>query len=150
MKALIYIPKKAVERGNDFFDIESSYLLKICNKYLIEYFIDFCSVNNIEELRIITNSSEVEKLISAGEKYGIKISYSLAKPGDSLSVTVGKNYDFLKDEEVIIFKNLFLLTGSYKKKMIFPEKDSAVKKGEGEVFYFKKFQNRKEQFEQIP
>jgi dTDP-glucose pyrophosphorylase len=52
----------------------------------LEYILDIVTLIGISEIRIVSDSSikEIEHSIGDGSKWGTSISYTLAKPGDSL------------------------------------------------------------------
>ncbi len=87
------------------------YLLRIVNKPLLEYWIDLCSVLNINDIRIVSNSSteQINKYFSDGKKWGVEISYNIAKPEDNIKKVILKNYSFCKDNDILIFSGFFFL-----------------------------------------
>lgn len=115
MKSLIIAKEKEVSCFKEcFFDL-NNYLIKIANKPLIEYFIDFLSILEVEELKIVSSGStkELEKHLGTGAKWGIKISYGLVHEDDSLNLIYLKNRSFCAGDDLLIFNGFFFL--SYKR-----------------------------------
>jgi NDP-sugar pyrophosphorylase family protein len=104
MKCLIYFPEKQAEWLKEFFGDLHPYFLKILNKPLLEYYIDFCVLSKITQIRIIKNdpANELEEYFSDGLKWGVDLSYSLARKEDDLSRIMLKNSGFCKDEDLLI------------------------------------------------
>ncbi|MFO7895643.1 MAG: hypothetical protein R6U84_01740 [Candidatus Cloacimonadales bacterium] len=103
-------------------DAESSWLkdvmpglfphfLRILNKPLLEYFIDFCALNGIAEIRIVKSdpTAEMEHYFSSGPQKGLNISYVMGKAGDTLSKVLLKNSGFCQADDLLIIDGLFFL-----------------------------------------
>jgi NDP-sugar pyrophosphorylase family protein len=93
---------------NKYFPETPHSLLKIVNKPLIEYYIDFCVLLKIKEIRIISDSLEkkLTEYLSGGTQWGIKITYAPSKQGDTLKNTIEKNKKFINNEPLLFFENL--------------------------------------------
>lgn len=130
MKCLINCPYKNTEWVNKYIPEMHPYLLKLVNKPLIEYYIDFCILNKIKDIRIISDKGlrHIEEHLGDGSKWGVAISYSISRPEDRLKTTLLKNKNFVSDEEILTINGLFfidynieepfkLITGSAVKKI---------------------------------
>ena len=128
MKCLIYTRVEEQLWSQDCFHKTNPYLLKIVNKPLLEYFIDFCSTLQISEIRIVSNNAtnELSDYFKDGKKWGVEISYNIAKPEDSLKRVVLKNYSFCKGEDVLIFSDYFFLEYDI----------NAVKESKNEIIHY--------------
>lgn len=111
MKCLIYAKGEELSLIMDCFNKTNPYLLKIVNKPHLEYFIDFCSTLQISEIRIVSNraTNDFSDYFKEGKKWGVEISYNIAKPEDSLKRVILKNFSFCKDEVVLIISDYFFL-----------------------------------------
>ena len=102
----------------DFFPSVQPYLLKILNKTLIEYYIDFCVLLGISEIKIVSDSSdkELQEYLSDGTQWGVEISYSLSKNEDSLKNIISKNMGFVNDEKLLLLNGYIFISYNKKKK----------------------------------
>jgi NDP-sugar pyrophosphorylase family protein len=82
------------------------YLLKIVNKPLLEYYVDFAAMIKAQEVRIVSEESikDIEGWFSNGEKWGLNISYALARPEDSINQVYLKNLSFCREDDLIILQ----------------------------------------------
>lgn len=112
-------------------DVESNWLkdvmpglfphfLRILNKPLLEYFIDFCALNGIVDIRIVKSdpTAEMENYFSSGPQKGLNISYVMGKAGDSLQKVTLKSSHFCQDDDLLIIDGFFFL--NYHKDKIDP------------------------------
>lgn len=111
MRCLIYAYNEESAWINEYFPGLEPYLLKIVNKPLLEYFLDFVSLLGVKELRIVSDEStkQIEHYFGNGERWGLELSYSLSHPGDKLNDVYWKNYSFCKDTELLILHGFFFL-----------------------------------------
>jgi len=93
------------------FNRTNPYLLRIVNKPHLEFFIDFCSTLQISEIRIVSNTAtnELNSYFKDGKKWGVEISYNIARPEDSLKRVVLKNFSFCREEDTLIISDYFFL-----------------------------------------
>jgi hypothetical protein len=94
--------------------------LRIVNKPLLEYFIDFCALNKIVDIRIVKSdpTSEMENYFNTGPQKGFNLSYVMGRANDSLGKVVLKNSNFCSDTDLLIINGLFFL--NYHKDKIDP------------------------------
>jgi len=117
----------------DYFPDIHPYFLKLLNKPLLEYYIDFCVINNITDIRVVINNSSrsLEEYFENGTQWGVKLSYNLAKPEDTLKKVLLKNFSFCKDEKLFIIQGYqFLHYHKDKKRYNFLEAKKNVKLGD--------------------
>lgn len=88
------------------------HFLRVLNKPILEYFIDFCVLNGITDIRIVKSdpSSEMEKYFEEGPQKGLNISYALSRETDSISKTLLKNSRFCSSEDLLIIDGFFFLS----------------------------------------
>lgn len=106
MKALIYCKSNANSWVKKIFSGQSPYLLQVVNKPLLEYYVDLCSLKKIVDVRIVLTDDDgsVERYFADGRKWGMDISYSLARENDTLKQVYLKNKGFCKDSELLIIE----------------------------------------------
>lgn len=105
MRGLIYAGSGGLGWLKRYFADTDPYLLKIVNKPLLEYFLDLASILKVTELRVVSDHStrSMEEIFGDGSRWGVRLSYALAKPGDSLKNVYLKNMSFCKDQDVLLF-----------------------------------------------
>ncbi|MDY6915125.1 MAG: sugar phosphate nucleotidyltransferase, partial [Candidatus Cloacimonadota bacterium] len=106
MRCLIYSPDSHNSWMKDYFPDVNPYFLKLLNKPLLEYYIDFCVINGITEIRIVLNNSSraLEDYFEDGTQWGVHISYNLSKPQDTLHNVLIKNSNFCKEDKLFIIQ----------------------------------------------
>lgn len=111
MRSLIYAKSTDLQWLREFFPDVDPYLLKIVNKPLLEYSLDLVSLLGVSELRIVSDTSlkAIESYFKDGAKWGLKISYALARPNDTLESVYLKNYSFCKDDDVLFWDGFFFV-----------------------------------------
>ena len=104
MKCLIHHPEPQSYWVREIFNQTHPLDLRILNKPLLEYYIDFCVLNKITQIRIVKSGAptNIEGYFGNGEKWGVQISYSLANKEDSLSRVLLKNAGFCKDDDLLV------------------------------------------------
>ncbi len=147
MKCLVYCPVEHTEWMKDFFPNIHPYFLKILNKPLLEYYIDFCVLNKISEIRVVKSSTsrEMEKYFRDGMQWGVDISYNLARPGDNLSKVILKNSSFCKDSDLLVIYGFNFLNFKKDSRNInfFAKQDEnkSVRSADSAVYFLKKTKN---------
>ncbi|MFA7232353.1 MAG: hypothetical protein WC071_13860, partial [Victivallaceae bacterium] len=78
MKCLINCRVKHSEWSRKYFYGINPYMLKIANKPLLEYFVEFCALSGVKEIRFVMEDSDtsVESFFQEGGKWDLKITYS--------------------------------------------------------------------------
>ncbi len=111
MRCLIYAKSIDSIWLKDYLPDVEPYLLKIVNKPLLEYYVDLMSLLKVIEVRIVSDSSikAIEAYFKDGAKWGLKISYALARPNDTLDSVYIKNYSFCKDSDMLLWDGFFFV-----------------------------------------
>ena len=107
MKCLIFCRDFNTEWVLDYVQKNSPYILKMVGKPILEFYIDLASIAGIKDVRIVTETPDVaiEEYFANGDKWGLNISYSIAREGDSLEQIIKKNNSFVGESP------LFLISG---------------------------------------
>lgn len=108
MKCIIISRTSDAQWVQRFFPGSDPYLIKFVNKPLIEYYIDYCFLNGIKKIRIVSDSpsSDLRNYCSNGEKWGVEISYSLYREDDTDEKIISKNSRFCSGEDVFIVSGI--------------------------------------------
>lgn len=111
MKCLIYSPSEQTDWLKNYFPGVNPYYLKILNKPLLEYYIEFCVLLGIKEIRIVNSetSSDLEKYFETGRQWGVDLSYGFSKPGDELRNVLLKNKKFCTTESLLLISGYFFI-----------------------------------------
>ena len=106
MKCVIYCKNEYARWVNRYFKDIPPYLLKILNKPLLEYYLDFCVMMSIRDVRIIMDnpSQLIEKYFDDGSRWGVNLSYGLARPGDSLNDVFAKNKTYCRNTDLMVIE----------------------------------------------
>ncbi len=97
MKCIINCLDKNVSWIREFFPGTTPYLLKFANKFYLEYLIDYCILNGIREIRIVSDnpSGDVYRVLGDGSKYGVDLSFATSVPESKLSEVIQKTATFV-------------------------------------------------------
>jgi hypothetical protein len=110
MKCIIFSPSAQILWVKEFFPGINPYFLKYLNKPLLEYYIDFCVLVGIEQVRLINSEpvSELEEHFGNGRQWGIELSYGFAKLEDSLEMVLAKNKKYCEGDLLIVYGYQFI------------------------------------------
>ena len=78
MKCLIYCREHGMEWIHRYFSDAEAYMLHIGNKPLLEFFIEFCVLNEVKDVHIAqkTPANEIEDYFGDGSKWDMNLNYS--------------------------------------------------------------------------
>jgi len=79
-------------------------MLRIANKPLLEYYIDFCELIGVDQVRIVMDEPdmETEEFFNDGSRWGENISYSISRESDSVDDIVHKNSSFIDNTDLMV------------------------------------------------
>lgn len=82
----------------------SPYLLPLCNKPLLEYWLDLCVWLGIREVRIVEypGTGELQTRLRHGQEWGLEITYTHAHPDDVLPDMLLRNSAFLDQDTLVV------------------------------------------------
>lgn len=82
----------------------SPYLLPLCNKPLLEYWLDLCVWLGIREVRIVEypGTGDLHSRLRQGQEWGLNISYTHAHPDDVLPDMLLRNSAFLDQDTLVV------------------------------------------------
>ncbi len=115
MKCLIYCREQNMEWVRHYLSDAEAYMLHIGNKPLLEFFIEFCVLNEIKDIRIVrkTVSSEIEDYLGNGSKWDINLDYAGLEEDLEIEEVISANKDLFGKDGLLVFNGFFFL--QYKK-----------------------------------
>jgi NDP-sugar pyrophosphorylase family protein len=118
MKCIIYCNKKGTEWIGQYFADADPYMLRIGNKPLLEFFIEFCVLSKIKDIHIVqtNDSNEVENYFRDGSKWDINLKYLTIDDEMEMEEILRSKEDDFSGESLLVFNGFFFL--NYKKKHI--------------------------------
>ncbi|MDD5727863.1 MAG: hypothetical protein PHV59_04780, partial [Victivallales bacterium] len=115
MKCLIHCRYDGTEWVRNYFPDAEPYLLRIGNKVLLEFFIEFCALNGIRELYLVRSGDvrEIKNYLRDGSRWDIVLKYpDIGITAGSLEELI-RNSPELHNDELLVFSGFFFL--QYKK-----------------------------------
>ncbi len=106
----------------------SPYLLPICNKPLIEYWLDLCVWLGVSEVMVVQypQTGDLQTHLRNGSDWGLKISYSQGHPDDVIPDMLLRNHSFLDQDVLILDGMLFPFYNRQAIKPMLPEAGEPV------------------------
>ena len=86
-------------------------MLKIANKPLLEFYVDYCVKQKITAIKVILRSPspELEEYFGDGGRWGISIGYAMSRPEESLENVLAQNRTFIANDSLLVVRSLFFL-----------------------------------------
>lgn len=102
MKGLIICPESKAELKQYFPEIPK-HMIKIANKPLLEYVLEFFSSIGVQQVRVVfqENPNVIENYFQDGLKWGMDIDYPFFSQEDSIFDIVERNCSFLSEGMVV-------------------------------------------------
>ena len=119
MKCLIYCHERGTDWIKQYFSDATPYMVRIGNKPLLEFYIEFCVLNKVKDVFIIKesgSSSEIEDYCGNGSKWDINITYLSLGKEHALNKIICTREKLFSNDSLLIFNGFFFL--QYKKSHI--------------------------------
>ncbi|MDD5697234.1 MAG: NDP-sugar synthase [Victivallaceae bacterium] len=115
MRCLIYCPDRGTEWVRRLFSDAEPYMLRIGNKPLLEFFIEFCALNGIKEIYISCErpSHDIENYFENGSKWDVSLNYLTFDQGSHLEKVLEARKKLFRADSLLVFNGFFFL--QYKK-----------------------------------
>ena len=115
MKCLIYCHKKGAEWASQYFSDAEAFMLPVGNKPLLEFFIEFCHLNEIKDIFIAqkNSSDEIKSYFEDGSKLDVNLDYIMFDEEPGLEKLIASNNELFSEDSLLIFDGFFFL--EYKK-----------------------------------
>lgn len=106
----------------------SPYLLPICNKALIEYWLDLCVWLGVSDVLVVQypQTGDLQTHLRNGSDWGLNITYTQGHPDDVLPDMLLRNHGFLDQDVLILDGLLFPFYNRQAIKPVLPETGAAV------------------------
>ncbi|MDH3348251.1 MAG: NDP-sugar synthase [Desulfobulbaceae bacterium] len=103
MKGLVFCRESEAPWARELFSIHPL-MLPVCTKPIVEYLIDFFLILGVKDVRVVTDEPDpgLEKYYESGERWGLNISYGVAKANDDIELLLQKNKSFCLDTDLLI------------------------------------------------
>ncbi len=104
MKCLINCRSSSTEWTKKYFFDMPPYMIRIANKPLLEYYIEFCSICGISEVRFVSEDPQIqtEEYFRDGAKWNINITYGSSRPNQTLDSLIERNRLLLAGDTLLI------------------------------------------------
>ncbi|MDD5596615.1 MAG: NDP-sugar synthase [Victivallaceae bacterium] len=154
MKCLIHCCRKGTHWVRQYFSDAEPYMLRIGNKPLLEFYIEFCALNGIKDIYIAEKgfSHEIREHFGDGAKWDVCVNYLPLNEDDKIQKIIRSNQTVFKKDNLLVFQGFFFL--QYKKSHLsetfLPEDrlwQNANESGEGIFLLKPPFSFRKKDFE---
>lgn len=111
MKCLINCRSASTEWMRKYFFDMPPYMVRIANKPLLEYYIEFCSICGISEVRFISEEPqlETEEYFRDGAKWNVKITYGSSRQNQALDSIIERNRLLLAGDDLLIINGFIFL-----------------------------------------
>jgi len=98
-----------------YFSDAEAYTLHVGNKPLLEFFIEFCVLNEIKDIYIALKpaSGEIKESFGDGSKWDINLNYIELKKERELEEVIDSHKDLFTGDDLLVFNGFFFL--QYKK-----------------------------------
>ena len=115
MKCLIYCQEHEMEWIRNYFSDAEAYMLHIANKPLLEFFVDFCALNEIKDIYIALESTLIEPstYFTDGSRWDTNINYITLNKERTFEAVINSNKDLFSEDSLLVFNGFFFL--EYKK-----------------------------------
>lgn len=112
MKCLIYGAHEYSSWVKRLFPGVSPFFLKVCNKPLLEYCIDFCVSLGISDIRLVISdaSQDVESYFGDGTQWGVNLSINVSRPDEEIGRVLVKNRGFCQNAELLVINGFSFVT----------------------------------------
>jgi hypothetical protein len=115
MKCFIYCSRKGTHWTRQYFSDAEPYMLRIGNKPLLEFYIEFCALNGIKDIYIGEKgfSREIREHFGDGAKWDLNINYLPLNEDDKVQKIIRTNKEIFEEDKLLVFQEFFFL--QYKK-----------------------------------
>jgi NDP-sugar pyrophosphorylase family protein len=86
-------------------------MFPVCNKPLLEYFVDFAILNGCSDIRVVMDKpgKDVESYFKQGHRWGIAMSYGSFMDDETIDQILNKNTRYCQESTLLIFDGFFFI-----------------------------------------
>jgi len=111
MKCLINCKNLQTEWTRKYFYDIHSYMVRVANKPVLEYYIEFCSLIGISEIRIVMETPDVaiEQYFQDGAQWNLKITYGSTRENEQLESIIERNRLLFSGDDLLIINGFVFI-----------------------------------------
>ena len=111
MKCLINCRKNQTGWTKKYFYDIPSYMVRVANKPILEYYIEFCSIIGVSDVRIVMEDAEpaIEKYFQDGAQWNLKISYGSSRENEQLTSIIERNRMLFSGDDLLIINGFVFI-----------------------------------------
>jgi len=111
MKCLINCRKNQTGWTKKYFYDISSYMVRVANKPILEYYIEFCSIIGVTDVRIVMEDAEpsIEKYFQDGAQWNLKITYGSSRESEQLDSIIERNRLLFSGDDLLIVNGFIFI-----------------------------------------
>ena len=93
-----------------FYDIPS-YMVRVANKPILEYYIEFCSIIGVSDVRIVMEDAEpaMEKYFQDGAQWNLKITYGSSRENEQLQSIIERNRMLFSGDDLLVISGFIFI-----------------------------------------
>lgn len=93
-----------------FYDIPS-YMVRVANKPILEYYIEFCSIIGASDVRIVMEDAEpaIEKYFQDGAQWNLKITYGSSRENEQLPSIIERNRMLFSGDDLLVISGFIFI-----------------------------------------
>ena len=93
-----------------FYDIPS-YMVRVANKPVLEYYIEFCSIIGVSDVRIVMEDAEpaIEKYFQDGAQWNLKITYGSSRENEQLPGIIERNRMLFSGDDLLVISGFIFI-----------------------------------------
>ena len=144
MKCLINCKNLQTEWTKKYFYDIHSYMVRVANKPILEYYVEFCSLIGISEIRIVMETPEagIEQYFQDGAQWNLKITYGSTRENEQLGNIIERNRLLFSGDDLLIINGfIFIDYDKRRKDYDFFQKDADIELVDSEyngIIYLRK------------
>jgi NDP-sugar pyrophosphorylase family protein len=87
-------------------------MVRVANKPILEYYIEFCSIIGISDVRIVMEDAEpsIEKYFQDGAQWNLKITYGSSRENEQLTSIVERNRLLFSGDDLLVINGLVFIS----------------------------------------
>lgn len=111
MKALLVLREKDCGWLREISPSIYPAMFPVCNKPLLEYFVDFAILNGCSDIRVLMDKpgKDIESYFNQGHRWGIAMSYGSFMDEENIDQILIKNSGYCQESSLLIFDGFFFI-----------------------------------------
>lgn len=111
MKCLINCKADHAAWTRKYFSDIPAYMLGIATKPLLEFYVEFCALVGIQDVRLIMEDPDtrIENYFGDGAQWNLRISYGTSRPAESLNSILERNRLLVSDDDLLVINGFLFV-----------------------------------------